>query len=621
MSLFKFFSFCLPSRQSKRTLVLDLPTVAVSPPSPTIQDSFLLDMPDLVMREIVKNLDFLTIQQLRKTCYSLREFVANVKVDSRLKDFKIEMTGDTILGSATVHMKGDPSTKFIKSNYTDNEDNCEVKTRGRNIIINGNFADVFSEDFLIPMLKNQRSVLEKLQLGQCEFVFKQGQEVHEPGLFENVFDSLMKVLKSRDRQLQIEDLKVYVFGQDQLMQLLHYIDLKSLKRLEITRLVDTWKDLKNELMLDLSVLEIFENLKELRVNNFTISSPLRSIAHVPELHVHMHTICCDDVLKYHEDAFLLNMPDLVMREILKNLDFLSILRLRKTSYYLREFVDNVKVDSGLKNFKIEMTSDTMFGSATVLIQGYSSSKCIESNYIESEDGCEVKAGCCSIIINGNFVDVYSEDFLIPMLKNQKSVLEKLELGRRVIARNNDLSVEIAEKVFDCLMKVLKSRDRLLQVKDLRVYVFGQDQLMRLLHHIDLKSLKRLEVWQLMEIPTHPENNVKLMLDLNLLECAENLKKLSVCNFTISSPLRSIAHVPELRVHMHTIHCDEVLKFHETLRTTNFLRKSLIYHKHFPDKLRFINTLRPSRDVTLFYDAISQKIHLWHNAFALFYCYN
>ncbi|EFP01808.1 hypothetical protein CRE_23320 [Caenorhabditis remanei] len=298
-------------------------------------------------------------------------------------------------------------------------------------------------------------------------------------------------------------------------------------------------------------------------------------------------------------VFLLDMPDLVMREILKNLDFLTIQQLRKTCYSLREFIDYVKIDSGLKNFKIEMTKDTIFGSATVNMKGDPSTKFIKSNYTDNEDSCEVKTRGRNIIINGNFVDVFSEDFLIPMLKNQRSVLEKLVLERCYTASNKDLSVEIAEKVFDCLMKVLKSRDRLLQVEDLNIYVFGQDQLMQLLHHIDLKSLKRLEVWQLVEIPTHRENNVKLMLDLSLLECAENLKELSVCNFTISSPLRSIAHVPELHVHMHTIYCDEVLKFHEvsqssrisptrfhnillqTLRTTNFMCRSYIHHNHFP----------------------------------------
>ncbi|EFP01636.1 hypothetical protein CRE_23453 [Caenorhabditis remanei] len=298
MSLFKFFSCCLPSRQSKRTPVLDSPVaavspVAVSPTSPNIQDVFLLDMPDLVMREILKNLDFLTIQRLQKTSYSLRKFIDNVKIDSGLKSFKIEMTRDTMFGSATVLIQGYSSSKFIKSNYIDNEDGkCEVKTGDCNIIVNGNFVDVYSEDFLIPMLKNQKSLLTTLKLGRGDTLV--------PGLFEKVFDCLMKVLESRDRLLQIEDLEVSVQGQDQLMQLLYNIDPKSLKRLEVRRLVENDQKDNVEIMLDLSVLEDSENLKELRVFNFTISSPLRSIAHVPKLEVYIHTIYCDDVLKYHD---------------------------------------------------------------------------------------------------------------------------------------------------------------------------------------------------------------------------------------------------------------------------------------------------------------------------------
>ncbi|KAF1754856.1 hypothetical protein GCK72_021421 [Caenorhabditis remanei] len=292
MSLFKFFSCCLPSRKSKRPPVLDSP-VAVLPPTPIIQDVFLLDMPDLVMREILKNLDFLTIQKLRKTSYSLRQFIDYVKVDSGLKDFKIKITGNSVLGSATVLMKGYPSSKTIKTTYIESENGCEVKTYDCNITqqkLNGNFVDVFSEDFLIPMLKNQKSLLTKLQLERNEFIIKNGHEVPEPVLFDKVFDSLMKVLESWDRSLQVEDLEVSVRGQKQLMKLLYYTNLKSLKRLKVCRIADHPIDLKNRAMLDLSVLECAENLNELRVFHFIISSSLRSIAHVPELHVNMHTI-------------------------------------------------------------------------------------------------------------------------------------------------------------------------------------------------------------------------------------------------------------------------------------------------------------------------------------------
>ncbi|KAF1754857.1 hypothetical protein GCK72_021422 [Caenorhabditis remanei] len=303
------------------------------------------------------------------------------------------------------------------------------------------------------------------------------------------------------------------------------------------------------------------------------------------------------------DVFLMDMPDLVMREILKNLDFLSIQQLRKTCYSLREFIDYVKVDSGLKDFEIEITRGTILGSATVLMKGYPSSETIKSAYIESEDWCEVITSNGNILkINGNFVDVYSEDFLTPMLKNQKSLLTTLKWGR-----GDTLVPGLFEKVFDCLIKVLKLKDHLLQIEDLEIYVLGQDQLMQLLYHIDLKSLKRLEVRRLVE--NDPKDNDELWLDLRILERAENLIELRVINFTIFSSLRCIAHVPKLRVDMLTIHCDDVLKYHETLRTSNFLPKSSVYYQHFPDKRRFKNTLGPSD--RRFYYPISGTILLSH----------
>ncbi|KAF1754865.1 hypothetical protein GCK72_021430 [Caenorhabditis remanei] len=306
MSLFKLFSCCLPVQKSKRNTVLDSPnaavsTVVVSPPTPKIQDVFLLDMPDLVMREILKNLDFLTFQKLRKVCFSLRKFIDFVKPDSNLKEILIEVRADLITGS----VKGQ-QIKTIKHAYKEHDDECEMTINlHKGKVIEKNFIDVFADNFLWPLLENQKSPLDNLFLIEQNADELNMKVSQTPGkllvpTFENVFDCSMKVLESTGRILQVECLKISVLGQDQLMKMLRYVDLKFLKRLEVYRLAETESRVYNEYILDLDILENCEKLEKLCVESFYLSSSFSLFTHIPVLRVNMQIIYCEEVIQFQE---------------------------------------------------------------------------------------------------------------------------------------------------------------------------------------------------------------------------------------------------------------------------------------------------------------------------------
>ena len=93
---------------------------------------------------------------------------------------------------------------------------------------------------------------------------------------------------------------------------------------------------------------------------------------------------------------------------------------------------------------------------------------------------------------------------------------------------------------------------------------GQEQLMRLLRHVDLKALKRLGLIRLSETEKYmdyrSEDNSEYPLDLDILKDCKNLVELDVKRFSISSPFRMLAHIPNLKVNMQTISCEDLLHF-------------------------------------------------------------
>ncbi|EFO92529.1 hypothetical protein CRE_14946 [Caenorhabditis remanei] len=56
----------------------------------------IMDMPDLVMRKIMENVDFITMLKLRKVCHAFRDFIDVIKLDNELTKVNIYVTPSTI---------------------------------------------------------------------------------------------------------------------------------------------------------------------------------------------------------------------------------------------------------------------------------------------------------------------------------------------------------------------------------------------------------------------------------------------------------------------------------------------------------------------------------------------
>ncbi|KAF1754881.1 hypothetical protein GCK72_021446 [Caenorhabditis remanei] len=302
------------------------------------------------------------------------------------------------------------------------------------------------------------------------------------------------------------------------------------------------------------------------------------------------------------------MPDLVMREIMKYLDFVSICKLQRVCHAFRDFIDCVKPDSNLKSINLQVRANMIFGSVEVRKSPrVLLSKPVKFDYKEKDDECVVISGSRKDVFPKNFVDMCVDDFLWCALKHQKSLLGELYVAKRLLYYSNykpipqnagKFVVPTCDKLFDGLMKVLESRNCPLKVESLIILVHGQDQLMQLLGHIDLKVLKRLEVFRLLEIEElsdYGEDNSQFVLDLDILKNCKNLEHLHVTRFSISSPFRMFAHIPNLSVNMQTIYCEDVLRFIQTTENSDVHAHSEIRFEQFPDKSRFMEVIGLAED--------------------------
>ncbi|EFP08761.1 hypothetical protein CRE_19864 [Caenorhabditis remanei] len=299
------------------------------------------------------------------------------------------------------------------------------------------------------------------------------------------------------------------------------------------------------------------------------------------------------------------MPDVVTKEILKNLDFASIRKLRKVCRAFRDFIDCVKPDSNLESINLEVRADIIFTSFSTLSQ---STEDIEFFYKEEDmfngkNICLMERGffCCATFEN-NCADLCVDDFLRPALKHQKSLLDELcvikhlefDENRQPVPQNpGKLFVPTFEKLFDGLINVLESRDRLLQVESLLISVHGQDQLMQLLRHVDLKVLQCLKVYRLLETEQfweYGEDNSEFVLDLDILKDCENLEILIVRRFSVCSQLRMLTHIPNMKLSMQTIYYADVLRVIQTMEKSDIYARSEIRFEQFPDKSRFLEAI-------------------------------
>ncbi|EFP01719.1 hypothetical protein CRE_23458 [Caenorhabditis remanei] len=602
---------------------------------------YLSRMPATIMVQILKHCDYWKIHTLRNTCHYLRDFVDDVQPDATIDSIKISVDND----STYLNFE---SGRFV-AKYKNSQSIIWKKKR---------------QDYGEKFFQDQNSILRHRKLTVHHFSV----DLHCVGTNTAIkfYSDLEALLKSIVQPLSVRRLTLQVFFEEDVRSVLPYFEAGKLEAITIHRALLSGVHLSLNRIIE---TDQFKKAKEIEIPQFMVDAPIHHFCHFEKVRLYVSTIRLSDVLTIkqrsskgqipfifkvsknpktnhsqmsllnlfsccfpsrllkkdvpkEEHAFLLDMPDVVTNEILKNLDFATIRKLRKVCHSFRDFIDWEKPDNNLKSINLKVRADMIF----VSLSTPSSTEDMKLMYFENEHRCLMLGGAGYAILESNCVDSCIDDFLWPALKHQKSLLNKLYVTRQLEFDENNQSipqtpgkllVPTFEKLFDSLINVLESRDQLLKVENLMISLTGQYQLMQLLRHVDLKALKRLALVRLSETETYmdyrEDDNSEYPLDLDILKDCENLEELDVKRFSISSPFRMLAHIPNLNVNMQTIYSEDLLLFKQNFENLEINAFSIIQFVQFPDKSRFMETTGLADDGSDSFLVFPSKLSLkyWH----------
>ncbi|KAF1762958.1 hypothetical protein GCK72_011223 [Caenorhabditis remanei] len=130
----------------------------------------IMDMPDLVMRKIMENVDFITMLKLRKVCHAFRDFIDVIKLDNELTKVNIDVTPSAIYAFLDFASKPMEPVKLCYIRYGNN---ClfkiqEGKMEEAKLIKNQDLVDAFFNNFGF-VLRNRSKPLKYMKVEEWPY--------------------------------------------------------------------------------------------------------------------------------------------------------------------------------------------------------------------------------------------------------------------------------------------------------------------------------------------------------------------------------------------------------------------------------------------------------------------
>ncbi|KAF1762950.1 hypothetical protein GCK72_011215 [Caenorhabditis remanei] len=246
------------------------PSIGTTEKSPRKLEGPIMNMPDLVMKKIMENVDFTTMLKLRKVCHSFRNFIDETKLDNDLARVNINVTPSAIYAILNF---ASSSREFVYLYYIRYGKNCLFKIREGGIeeaklIKNQDFVDAFFNDFGF-ILRNQSKPLKNMNIDKLSYTpnhydqdlkttysinewctstrqlkdtFDAGKHLREinkkyalqptDDKFHDRFDC---ILKSRVSPIPIKNLEMRVLRPSYFLNMIRLIDMNQLRGIEISK--------------------------------------------------------------------------------------------------------------------------------------------------------------------------------------------------------------------------------------------------------------------------------------------------------------------------------------------------------------------------------------------------
>ncbi|KAF1762942.1 hypothetical protein GCK72_011207 [Caenorhabditis remanei] len=313
-------------------------------------DVTLLDMPDLVMDKILKKLKIAYIMRLRKVCHALRDYI-DTKPEYTIRQIKIEVHPSQIHTRLKFHSKTEITLIYQKQG-----NDCLYRVSNGlpvkyYLLKNKYFMDVFFGD-IVDAVKNQNVPLHRLDIYgtyiECLLPFDFEPHVIEVkpndsetswtcsilefigGLCKSNssqnpvnssdFDSdpdapcplkpiaaefyttFTRILKLRDRPIQIEELIITIINKSDFLNMVPYIDIKNLGRLDISKM--NYKNLiynKVRMYFDeLAELDGWEGIRSLNLNSLYMTLPFERFFHMTGVYFPRENVTIEEILYLKE---------------------------------------------------------------------------------------------------------------------------------------------------------------------------------------------------------------------------------------------------------------------------------------------------------------------------------
>lgn len=239
----------------------------------------LSEMPKNVLRRILTECEYPEIQSLRKVCVNLRNFIEDFKPNYQLRRIEIEVRGESVLFELYTNTK---TTRYLRFSYRKTEEGCLITSdkfvkEKKNVVRNEDFMTTFFGD-LAHILTNQKTGLESFHLGFYYYGYKHELYEHMQQNSIRMLEWFKGMLQLRARPIMIEAFSMKVMNQEQIMQVLPFVDSKELRRICFEH--SNYMEKLTILKLDQIVkLDQWKRAKRLDIWYFIVSEDLKHFEH------------------------------------------------------------------------------------------------------------------------------------------------------------------------------------------------------------------------------------------------------------------------------------------------------------------------------------------------------
>ncbi|CAL2047476.1 unnamed protein product [Caenorhabditis brenneri] len=247
----------------------------------------LIDMPEDSMRHILERCDFVTLQCLRKTCHTLRNFIDETKPEQSMKVLKVIGSLNRVCLTTCKDDDDDdelyPNGSRIKLYYEQLSSEQTIITWSRSdgkrekTINKGDILNVFSED-LLTVLGCKQPKWDKIHVN-CE---------------EEVLEKVKDIFLSRESPFKVQTLEIDSdLCKKQVLLILSSVCPDTLTCLNLDS-YQRWNISK------MKKLEQWKRVKELHMEIFAVRADINNYSHFDFAKVYFTRVKVKDLLKIKE---------------------------------------------------------------------------------------------------------------------------------------------------------------------------------------------------------------------------------------------------------------------------------------------------------------------------------